>query len=294
MLRNEALEYLDTTLNEAVMAELKNPELSQERLGKVPENRTLIAGLTVISSKATGYSKAVERRRTRLKEFRLDREEATLELIDIGIEPLGIVPIVALEHLFAEGGLIRLAPDRNGRVRIKADTKVHKALLARKNLKPKELCEILFPNGVMPDEKTGRESVRISDGYGGYDYRSYDRTTMIRVGFPEPPLDVQQVLHKARKLELKVAAVPEAILFAEDPVPVVARHLKKIEDAKEQDRKQVEARRRELEEARKRALRYDPIIYTEFGTAAAVIAQFGDFAIEKKIIEAIAHSQYLV
>jgi len=95
------------------------------------------------------------------------------------------------------------------------------------------------------------------------------RATLV---MPEPPADVAEVLRKAGDLPLKVAAVAGAIAFKETPSELYSRVLA--------------ARVAEL-----RALRDDPIIYYECGEATAVLAQFGDFPVEKQVVDRIVTAE---
>lgn len=104
--------------------------------------------------------------------------------------------------------------------------------------------------------------------------RGYDSGSPVDFTFPTPPGDVVEVLKKVRDAELnvRVAAEPAAFSFSVDPVLYVAS---KMTD-----------RIIELREARARAMA-DPIIYVRIGEAVAVLAQFGDFPIEKRVVDSV-------
>lgn len=104
----------------------------------------------------------------------------------------------------------------------------------------------------------------------------------IAIELPEAPGEVKDLLLKAAKagVELHVRAVPEAISFLEDPAEVLVRSRSGVYDAVD------------VENARKAAaLRADPIIETRLGSAVAIIAQYGDFPIEKALIDKIADEE---
>jgi hypothetical protein len=92
--------------------------------------------------------------------------------------------------------------------------------------------------------------------------------TNLRIALPQPPVDVQKKLRAAAKtkMDLHVAAVPEAIGFKDDVAAVLLNAEQKRQEAI------VEAKR-------------DPIIFLEDGDAVAIVAQFGDFPIEQAVVE---------
>jgi len=94
-----------------------------------------------------------------------------------------------------------------------------------------------------------------------------------QVVLPEPPRDVAATLLKARGLSLKTAAAREAIAFAEPPAMIYARSFGEALKLDDQNWQQVRQEN-------------DPIVFLEKGTAIAIIAQFGDFPIEKEMVDA--------
>ena len=94
-----------------------------------------------------------------------------------------------------------------------------------------------------------------------------------QVVLPEPPRDVAATLLKARGLSLKTAAAREAIAFAEAPAMIYARSFGEALKLDDQNWQQVRQEN-------------DPIVFLEKGTAVAIIAQFGDFPIEKEMVDA--------
>jgi hypothetical protein len=102
----------------------------------------------------------------------------------------------------------------------------------------------------------------------GHDYRHIGRegapatrTEQVRITFPKPPADVEAVLRRAREhgYELKVAAVPDAVRI--DFASFVS--------------------------ALQSAIEKDPVVYVEKNGATAIIAQFGEFQDEKRLVEAV-------
>jgi len=95
--------------------------------------------------------------------------------------------------------------------------------------------------------------------------------TRARIALPEPPPEVTALLARARGLELFTAAEPDAIRFVESPTDLLNRLRKEHEER----------------------LRADPIIYLQHGSAVAIIAQFGDFPIEQRVVDEVLGASYL-
>lgn len=104
----------------------------------------------------------------------------------------------------------------------------------------------------------------------------------VHVVLPKPPAEVARELLKVKSLNLKVAAVAEAIAFSEAPGDILRR---------EHDRKSPGYRGYASYEE---WLEKCPIIYYEHESAVAIIAQFGDFPIEQRVVDEVVNSEYLV
>lgn len=100
------------------------------------------------------------------------------------------------------------------------------------------------------------------------------RDLKVGIMLPAPPGDViEKLIHAERaRLPLRVAAVGEAIRLRQDVASVF-----------------IEERAREIEAARAQTSR-DPIIYVTEGSAVAIVAQFGDFPIEHKVMCEVINS----
>jgi len=109
----------------------------------------------------------------------------------------------------------------------------------------------------------------------------------VRLILPKPPADVEAILLKARDLKLKVAAVADAVAFAESPSEILWRSYDNIAA-----RKLEEWQRREYEKQIRAET--DPIVYYEHGSAVAIIAQFGDFPVEHDVVNNVVNSEYLI
>ncbi len=103
--------------------------------------------------------------------------------------------------------------------------------------------------------------------YGGGD--------KVKVIFPTPPEEVKAVLLKAYKADMKMMTTLDsaAIGFAQNQFFELLQIVKKISEK----HRQQEAERRAL-------LRADPIVWTKKGSAVAILAQYGEFPIEKALV----------
>lgn len=102
--------------------------------------------------------------------------------------------------------------------------------------------------------------------------REYGETGVgVSYAFPTPPADVADVLSRAEKagIAIHVAAEPDAVSFDINPIEYAAEGAR--------------ARRVAMRAARMA----DPIVYVRLGSAVAIIAQFGDFPIEKRVIDEV-------
>lgn len=73
-------------------------------------------------------------------------------------------------------------------------------------------------------------------------------------------------------MALNVAAVPEAIRFDQSISSIFFSHV--IEQVRYEE-----------------ALRRDPIVYVEQSPATAILAQFGDFPIERELVDRVVAAQ---
>lgn len=100
----------------------------------------------------------------------------------------------------------------------------------------------------------------------------------VKVAFPDPPKDVQEriALAERARLPINLAVTPDAVTFLEDPTAVILKE---------------EQRRWDDQLLR---LKADPIAYVIECSAVAIIDQYGDFPIEKEVINEVINSEYLV
>jgi hypothetical protein len=240
-----------------------------------------------------------------------------------GVTPIAIIPTTWWDAMLKESGLWKLNPDREGKVGVEAD----KVAKIAQTSKAPALIWVFGMAGVITAgatlhwdlpltvsslgvsmvigsvttcgftaallgifKKTGdRLNARAHAAYhllrhgrnrvmGEMLSQSSYSTYRVGIRLPTPPQDVVDTLKKIASMgNIRVAAEPGAVGFAKSPTNIIAdRILSNWEE---------EAR----EAARIRAL--DPIIFLEEGPAVAIVAQFGDFPIEKELVDKIVARQ---
>ncbi len=114
--------------------------------------------------------------------------------------------------------------------------------------------------------------------------------THVTFVIPPAPENIKEVLYKARSFSLCVAMMPEAISFLE-PLEDVLLQGSGSQGPGDMD---TLLKRVEEEESRQEKNTRGQIIYIEHGSAIALLAQFGDFPLEKETIERILRSDALI
>jgi hypothetical protein len=134
--------------------------------------------------------------------------------------------------------------------------------------------------------------------------REIDGGVRLKIDLPPAPHETQENLLRAKTagLSLVVDAVQEAVQFPVDVSTALADTRQAHWAGREQEFTgevaEVKAKRVADRKARSaafwEALANDPIVTTRFGSATAVIAQYGDFPIEQKIIDKVLGSTQLI
>jgi hypothetical protein len=94
---------------------------------------------------------------------------------------------------------------------------------------------------------------------------------------PTPPEDVVDTLRKVAGMDkLKTAVVPNGFRFAEPPSSYF--------------RKDINEHIRGVQQRYNRQVWLDPIVYVEYEGTTAIVAQFGEFPVERKIIEQVCRN----
>jgi hypothetical protein len=303
--------YIDDAVSSACERELKSPTVPRDGL-KVKATK-VIAGFHIYDAKEEDrlLAERVEHRRGAVERFQADRDVAAAECTKRGIVPLAIVPVDAWARICTATTLYRLSPGEGGRVGFAADAfsgiKVERRMTGEqqvewlaKNNWPAFVLR-LFPKLVSVEQ---HDAQNLWGGVGGANFggggggggsglalvvlqqqammmqqlaaQSFPNSYQATLVMPTPPADIAEILLKANDIpELKVAAVADAIAFKETPTQLF-RNV------------------RSAEEAVARMLREDPIVYFERGTAAAIIAQFGDFPVERQVVDRIITAENLL
>lgn len=221
-----------------------------------------VAGFDVFDEAAerAALDAMIAKNRETVEAFVTDRTAVLDKLTKAGVTALAMVPLESWKRICRSAGLFMLTPNSQGRVRIASSA---------------------FDGFAAGGKILSDEAVN----FAGRDWKGWlgklfpQNTDAANNGaeaslvLPVPPQDVVDVLLKLNRagVPMKTAAVPEAISFKES-VAELRKH---------------EMARREEEARRLEALRHDPIIYTEHGSVAAIVAQFGDFPIEQEVIDAV-------
>lgn len=319
-----AHELGDGDHNSAVLAEL----------GIEPRRTRTVAGLTVISNAARDaeVSPQAATMTDKLLRYRADRELVLGKLKRVGVEPIAVLPLTAWERICNSTGLFRFVPDGD-KVRISAarlikqaetdamvEASKKQAIINRKwagmwalgaiitgvlaltlsggwwvataisvvatignlgssepNWRPRDIEARLINERVAELEKNGTLLKELWP-----DLIEPAKGPSIRIALPTPPAEVQERLIAAERarLPLNIAVVGDAIAFKESVAGVLINERKSHWD--------------EVERQRQEALRLDPIAYVIEGTAVAIIDQYGDFPIEKAVMNEVINSEHLV
>lgn len=296
------LAYIDDVMDRKVDATNDNilSSLMPDDLASAKSAGTRrVAGFEVFDEAAerAALDRIIAARRAVIDRFRADRTTAKKRLAGLGIEPLAIIPLLAWDRICDSTGLFRLTPDSEGRVGVLGSA--FDGYVIRTT---EEKRGMFGNNYISASYRMDEASVEIINNHARQNWREfltkmfgglvaprapdpmrYFQSNLIHatLELPLAPDDVKSVLVKAAadpNLQMKVAAVAEAIGFKETPAELLRRHVA---------RREQEARQREMIDA-------DPIIYYEEGTAAAILAQFGDFPVEKDVVDAVAASGDLI
>lgn len=328
-----SLVYIDEAAGEAIARERETPTLPPEIHEKARRaSLQVIAGFKVVDVAAEGKVVDENRiaRAKRLDGYCRHREEVRQILGKIGIRPLSILPKTAWNRICAESGLIRLFPNKDGSVLL-SDSIVRNCrefadcfgpsllvlitaavciasgtygfiekdypwwgaaitgviwgffslilfgliLIGKESYYANWIAPIgsklfFFANSLKPWKK--QLETFFPSGASIRGISSNTASIEAKIILPDPPTDVQEILLRSQDLNLCVAATAEAIRFSEVPGVLFGREY---------------ARRVKSGEYA------DPIIFLEHGEAIAVIAQFGDFPVEREVVHRVMNSEHL-
>lgn len=264
--------YIDEVMDRAVATEAATPTIASEARAKATKDaKRLIGGFRVHDKEleAKYLDALILARKAEVENFRLHRADLRSKLQVKGLQALAILPTGAWYSICKKAGLFVLSPDAQNKVFF---TKGAFATFTGKwadkdmeNLAGKDkaaFLSLMFPQGI-----------------------SLLRGPSATLVLPDPPADVAETLVKAQSFKLTVAAVPDAIRFAETMGELRTSSNTSAKDLWAQDQGYADYAD---------WIKRDPIIFTEQGSAVAVLAQFGEFPIEQQIVDAVVHSDGLL
>lgn len=266
-----SLAYIDEALDRAIDAEDVKPNIPKpDREAAERKGRKLIGGFRVHDGEAEkkALDDIIAKRRGQIEQFRKDRTAIRNKLSGLGIVPLTVCPVTAWLAICKDAGLFVLSPDAQARVGYNREG--FKDLAGASDGKIDKQLKADWPGTLKRMFPDGR---CIPSG---------PKATLI---LPDPPADVAAVLCKAQSLSLKVAAVAGAIGFAEKP--------SELAKATNTNPKDLWAQQQGYADYAD-WVRRDPIIFTEHESAVAVVAQFGEFPIEKRVVDTVVASGNLI
>ncbi len=328
----QKLAKLGEIADEAISIEEKEPTLPATVRANAIQSATLrIAGFAVIDNDALNQSieSSKETRRQTLARYRSDRDKIREQLSSFGIPVLTVVPAKAFRRLCDESGLVTLSPhtsDENviypqrlirefkektfdisstilglASASVGILTLVYTCIEAGDLLTLGHFSKLLVGSAIVSVIASmifGIPQKSMRDLLTRYLINNFCKRPMkeilselqkvdtgsrgrkISFNLPKPPEDVAVTLLRANSynLPLWVAADPSALSF---DVPIEAL----LQD---------EMNRQEERRKMMPLLEHDPIVYVIQGEAAAIIAQFGDFAIEEEVMQKVMHSEFLI
>lgn len=319
MTSKTSLAYINSTFEEVLDKQITAAPASVKARAAKESVRT-IAGFAIADPAAE--SRVINKHLESMKAYALNRASLIAELSKKGIPVLATLPTDLWDKICTASDLIRFTPDAHGRVSIeelhgtteelfrKSETTTLITVATTMALlfgavamylftptRPLQwmamsgiwvaasamstllitaifgttLAKKMFRAKLTWTGEAGLSKLFKFTGANGYN-------NQIGISLPTPPADVAQTLLTASSAgyQLKVAAVREAVTYIpslqDTMVNTNHRRLRELEE---------EARIRAIEEARRR----DPIVYIESHGVIAVIAQFGDFPVEKALID---------
>lgn len=283
---------IDDLVSDVCEREIRSPSVERGDDLKLKATR-VIAGFHLYDKAEEDrlYEAALKSRVAGVGRFQKARDDAMTLCAANGVTPLAIVPSAAWVDICNATKLFRFAPDSAGRVGLSTaeidklvdvkDTRTRRTITAGDQLE--YLARTDWPSYLLMLFPT-RESLPVGKAPDGWVYQTLLTQLMSGASvamlpptatlvLPMPPADIAQTLLKMdSRVPLKVAAVADAVAFKETPSEIM--------------RNVVAAR-----EAIERQLREDPIVYYDGGIATAIIAQFGDFPIEKEVVQRVLSAQ---
>lgn len=252
-----SFDYIDRKLDEAIR---RTPKVNDAEKKKArSQSKTIVAGFPIYDAdkEAQAIDKMIAAKNEAIKHFIDCRTEVRAKLNKLGVKPLAVVPTKAWVMICKQADLIVMQPNSDGQVTVSYEA-IRDYGSADKLGDARKFKHTQFIKNLFPDRPTQGINLTLS--------------------LPTPPKDVAETLLKVQSIKLHVAAVPEAVDFVETNQEIWA-----FKTAKE-----------DVDRAYQEWLRKDPIIFHEHGPATAIIAQFGDFPIEKQVVDAVVEADDLI
>lgn len=309
-----SLAYIDSHVDKMIAAELKNPTAHAKAVERAALPR-IIAGFEVPDRKQSDGI-LEEAKKVRLKQvasYRKMKGELVSMLEERGVEPLACLPTKAFEMVCRQSQLYFVPKTMRTEVNPSHFLKWMSSSNDEASGPQRSATRINKGRGRTPElyfEEVGHEAVmrhlltlksdlqneseeqefqrRLAEVRGvpyvtpefssqasPTDGKQYDLV------LPVPPEEVCETLLKLHDFELRTVAVYGAMDFAGGVLPVL-----------HQVRKDREDRERRIQERIDWRLN-DPIVYVNRGPVTAVVAQFGPFPIEQRIVDMIQATEFL-
>jgi hypothetical protein len=257
---NAQVAYLDEAMMRALdRKKVEGGELTAEQKLWAKQSATqLVAGFEFLDEEKQAKVEAEWQKENleSIEGYLHERDLIYAQLRDLGVTPLAVLPKKVWTSIAKQSGLYTLKFGIDGQV-YPSDRAFTVGWVKWMALKAdwKRMVAHLFP-----------------DGYS-YNHGRHPLTPVL----PEAPREVVDVLRKLKgnlSRELQTAVVPEALGFKENLDDVRGTVLRQM-----------------AEERRVTLLSRDPIVLAPFRNSVAVVAQFGDFPVEKAVVDAAVEAE---
>lgn len=311
------LAEINQTVSDLIANENLAPKIA------VHQTHQRIAGFLVPDEHARNV--ALAERRGKVATYQTNADQLTNTLRGRGVEPLAVVPTVVWDRICKESRLYRFDPSADGRVRI--NTSILKviqvcALIESVALWTTPFAILLYVamgvrwqhpsitncgiaaalvalgviylvassiNPINPfiavDGWLARQTSRILNwlphsllmrcffpARSEAEFHERGDDTYATLALPTPPADVADVLLRVKGMGLKLALVPAGFQFVETPADLLRGRIEEL------------TKQRLVAWQTRPA---DPIVYMQSGNATAIVAQFGDFPIEREVVDRV-------
>lgn len=269
------LAVIHDTFKEVVEAPVAVPKSVIEAADQA--SRITIAGLPVVSEAVRENRIRAWRdaRNAAIGRYGTDAAHLNRVLDTYKVKPLAVLPTMAWYRLCVASGLFFIKPDENGAVHIDMGQMLNFISAKRyrwSSPSRKEAIQEYLDSQTWA--ATLKDFSRGQNAFLSAPYVTSDR--QIKFDMPTPPADICELLQKIAPLNPATVAESGAFSLGADPVQALL-------DAKESKTFGYRGYASYAEWLEK-----CPIVYVRNMTAVAVMAQFGDFPIEKEVVEKVS------